>query len=420
MAVKLSPTASPVVLPWATATGYKTGQTVTNSGQTYTATSDHTSGATFAGDLTGGKWSALPITLLTSLGGPNYKITPSTLATWRKALSKVRIGTGDAKVLVAGDSTSVGVGAGEAATKSWPALLKSLLNSYYVPASLGLNVLSGSGTTDTRWTLGTGWSLSTNYGFAQQVINGASGAAGNLTFAPGYACDTADIYFVRATGSGIGTGSVSTDGGSATTLPGNVANSVGKVTVSLGSLASNHVMTFTGPSGGVMYLIGIDCYDSTTRRVRLGISGVSGTTTAQWARSSQPFETIGCIGAYAPDLTICMLGINDSVSGSPVSQATYITNMTAVINAAKASGDVIIATIIPSSSSARDLTAQASYTAAAYTLADSLNCGVVDINARYVDYTTALAAGYMNDTVHCKDFGYSDIAQAIFNTLKTV
>lgn len=39
-----------VTLPWVTATAYKTGQAVTNSGLAYVAVDDHTSGATFVGD----------------------------------------------------------------------------------------------------------------------------------------------------------------------------------------------------------------------------------------------------------------------------------------------------------------------------------------------------------------------------------
>ncbi len=52
---------SGVILPWATATDYATGQPVTNGGHTYTANDEHTSGATFAGDLAA-HWTLLPVT----------------------------------------------------------------------------------------------------------------------------------------------------------------------------------------------------------------------------------------------------------------------------------------------------------------------------------------------------------------------
>lgn len=41
---------APISFTWVTATAYKTGQLVVNSGQPYTAVDDHTAGATFAGD----------------------------------------------------------------------------------------------------------------------------------------------------------------------------------------------------------------------------------------------------------------------------------------------------------------------------------------------------------------------------------
>jgi hypothetical protein len=49
-----------VILPWVTATAYKTGQPVTNGGRTYLAVDDHTSGATFAGDLAA-HWTLEPV-----------------------------------------------------------------------------------------------------------------------------------------------------------------------------------------------------------------------------------------------------------------------------------------------------------------------------------------------------------------------
>ncbi len=56
-----------VILPWVTATDYVAGQGITNSGHTYLATNDHTSGATFAGDL-GAHWALVPVAVADVVG----------------------------------------------------------------------------------------------------------------------------------------------------------------------------------------------------------------------------------------------------------------------------------------------------------------------------------------------------------------
>ncbi len=58
---------SGVILPWVTATEYVVGQPVTNSGHTYLAVDDHTSGATFAGDLVA-HWELLPFAVADVIG----------------------------------------------------------------------------------------------------------------------------------------------------------------------------------------------------------------------------------------------------------------------------------------------------------------------------------------------------------------
>lgn len=70
---------SGVILPWVTATAYKAGQPVTNGGRTYLAVDDHTSGATFAGDLAS-HWVLEPAgagTLARTVAGGSMGATPS-------------------------------------------------------------------------------------------------------------------------------------------------------------------------------------------------------------------------------------------------------------------------------------------------------------------------------------------------------
>jgi hypothetical protein len=120
---------------------------------------------------------------------------------------------------------------------------------------------------------------------------------------------------------------------------------------------------------------------------------------------------------YAPDLTIIGTGINDARYSYTV--PTWTADTQALITAAKLSGDVILKTVIPSQDSTVSAL-EAQYAAAAQTLAATNGCGVVDINARFGDWFTADAAGYMSDTLHSTGFGYCDIAQAMFNSIKTI
>jgi hypothetical protein len=89
---------------------------------------------------------------------------------WRAAMARVRAGTGRGTLLIVGDSTTMGAGAGTGGTtnlnaawpKAWPRLMAKLLPTLGVPISDA--TLQGDqtsqvayGTYDTRVTFGTGW-----------------------------------------------------------------------------------------------------------------------------------------------------------------------------------------------------------------------------------------------------------------------
>lgn len=361
--------------------------------------------------------------------GPSYGMIPTNFWNWRRALSNVRNGSGYGKILCVGDSTTEGLNAGGSNpffTGAWPQRLAQLLNSYYVPAAIGLNRFADPAVTaDTRWTPGTGWTANGSIaGFADLCAHGASGAAGTLTFAPGYSCDTIDVYYAKSGSSG--SCAVSDEGGALATIAANGSNAVGKTTLTLHSLASNHVITFAGPTGGDFYLIGVDCYNSTVDCVRVALSGRSGSSAANvvgatgvWSDNANPFSSIGCIEAYAPDLTINMLGINDAQFGA--STSTWLTAMEAINAAAQVSGDVLNVTVVPSNAAglangATGLALEVAYAAATKQLGP-----YVDINARWVDWATANSHTYYGgNNLHPTGFGYCDVAQAIFDALTRI
>jgi lysophospholipase L1-like esterase len=366
-------------------------------------------------------------------GGPSYGLKPENFSRWRKAMSRVRTGEADAKILCIGDSITQGetasVGTNPTYRNCWPKRLQEFLNAYYVPAQVGLCTGGyGDAALDTRFTLGSGWSwAAANVGFAKHSIQSAGGASGTLTYQPGYPCDTADIYY-KQHNSNQGNSSVTVDGGAPTTLTGfGTPSSVKKTTISLGALASNHSLVFAGASGGaglsLFDIFGIDCYDSTTTRVRVGLAGRSGASTADWGFGGFPgagFQSLDCIAAYAPHLSIINLGVNDAAV--PISLSTYIANMAAVIQVCQLSGDVLLTGCIPSglTFAGRQPTELSYSRDGLSSLASDYDCGVVDLNARWVDYATADANGWMTDGLHPTAAGYADMGQAIFNALKTI
>jgi lysophospholipase L1-like esterase len=366
-------------------------------------------------------------------GGPSYALTPDNFTRWRQALSRVRTGEGYATLLCIGDSITQGetstFGTNPIFRNCWPHKLQELLDAYYVPAQIGL-CSGGYGTPgpDLRFTLGSGWSwAAANIGFSKYSIQSAGGAAGTMTYAPGYLCDKADIYF-KVHNSNQGNSSVTVDGGAPTALTGfGTPSRVEVVNVDLGGLADTHVLTFAGATIvdglGLFDIIGIDAYDSTTPCVRVGLLGRSGASTEEWGFGGYPgagFQSLDAIAKAAPDLTIINLGVNDAAV--PVSLATYIANMAAVIDVCQLTGDVLLTGLIPSGgvfSGRQPIELDYSVNGLG-SLATSHGCGVVDLNARWVDFATADALGWMTDSLHPTAAGYADMAQAIFNALKTV
>jgi lysophospholipase L1-like esterase len=260
--------------------------------------------------------------------------------------------------------------------------------------------------TDTRWTVGTGWSYSAlgpDVGWgARAAWAGISGAAGTVTFTPGVTCDTFDIYYAQAAGQG--TFGASIDGGGVTNTNAAGVSAVVKVTVTA-PVGSGHVLTIAGPTGGGLYILGVDAYLSTKNAIRLANAGVASATTGNWA-SAGLFSSLACVKAYAPDLTIIMLGTNDA--GAGVTAGTWTTNMQAVIAAALVSGDVLVTSVIPSSDPTK-AALEAGYAAAAQTLP----YGYVDVLARLVSYAADSAAGYAYDVDHLNANGYADVGGAI-------
>lgn len=338
-----------------------------------------------------------------------------TMGKWRSKIAAVRAGTGQAKLLCVGDSTTIGYQATVA--QSYPSKLVAALADY-IPAAKGL-AIPVTDASDPRWETAS-WVMVTSFGWGDgRAYVADNNTKGTLAFTPGIECDTFDVYLFGS--GGYGTVSVNIDGGAATTLnTATLAGTPGKVTVTAAP-GSSHVVNITNTSAAApVAVLGVDAYLSTTPKVRVGNAGKSGSTTAQWGDAQGVTSGSGssaCIRAYAPDLTLVMLGINDSIAG--VTEATWTANITKTINAGKASGSVILMSTVPSGPSVTTA-GQIAYRNASLALAKTLGVGYIDVYARFGSYATAQPFGFYADETHPNAVGYSDMAHGIAAALKAI
>lgn len=322
-----------------------------------------------------------------------------------RVIASVLSGHADQKVLMVGDSTYLGIFAnyGQGPT---PYIVK-FLTADGIPSLFGLSGAPGTGFTDARWSVGSGWSSggagSTNgWGGNGTGFFGANGASGALTYTPDVGTyDSFDIYyFTSIVTFGF---KVNFNGGADTTVNADTGTTtVAKVTVS-GSATAMPTCNIHTPSGGAV-IIGVEPRLSTSKHLYFANVGVSGSDTAGWtaAGTSPGYGPLDCIKAYAPDLTIIGLGINDM--NTPISQSTYLANMAQIIAAAEVSGGVVLATETPQSTSMLAQASQDAYWANLISYAKAQGLPLVDVYGAWggaAAQSSLDAAGYFaGDHLH--------------------
>lgn len=337
--------------------------------------------------------------------GLSAGLTPANFTKWRAKVAAVRAGTGQAKVLVLGSSSSAGGGTNSVQT-AWPLLLQQNLDKYVIPCKPGLAVPTNT-IVDSRWTKGAGWTFG-GYGFGGAANYGAaSGTNTNVDFTPGVEVNTFEIYWLRM--GGFGTFQANVDSDAATAISTAGADGIGKTTVTC-TAGTGHVLHMGTTTVGLVRILAVDAYLSTAGQVRLGSGAVSGTTTSNYAAGSAlsgpPAQLL-----YAADLTLIMLGVNDA--GSAVAVATVQANLQTIINNAKTTGDVILIAPNPAQENSVNWTWEQLYTPMMRTLAATNNIGYVDLFTRYGTWTAANALGLMADNLHSTVTGYWEIETAI-------
>lgn len=363
----------------------------------------------------------------------------ATLPQFFAAVDKVKAGTGDAKILCLGDSTTAGVGSDpnifgrQGGPAAYPSVLARLLGQRIATVkglAIPQSTITLPSNPDPRWSVvdGNSWQAAL-YGWGRGADWASTeSVAGTLRFAdPDVVADRFDVYYIK--NKGLGSFIATATGGAPVTIssdsginyPADGSRYVARATISAGARSKNNSLTIeqvmTGSGYTPNHIVGIEPYDSTKRAVRVGNAGVGGSTAGDWTNNGDGFGAIAAIKAYGADLTIISLGINDS--NRPIAAATVAANVKAVADAAATTGDVVVMSPIPSASSS---TAQnKTYEALYNTAYAGLGYPFLNLFSRFGlpgDPVTTDLGMFTPDGLHPNAQGYSDFASYIAQGLR--
>lgn len=346
------------------------------------------------------------------------------LPKFRLALARVRSGLGPrAKIAFIGTSNTQGArsdtnnGNTGRLARSWPQRTMDLLNaagwaSCHNDGTFGsANIDNSAGAFvayDGRNVLNT-WNYNVASAFSlggPAIFNGVTPDTTTRSFTPTGAFDTIDLYFIKNTGAGTFT--VNVDGGSTlATIDTSGTAALGKQTISV-TKGTHTINIQRNGTGGTVWIIAIDCYDSTTPKVAFANMGWSGATSDNLSRNVNPWENISAYKSYAPDLAFVEIWTNDM--GNGVAPATTVTNAQAIIDAVKVSGDVVLVGPPRYRVQNASQAVQDAMNATIKQLAVANNCPMFNLTEFWPEYNSAVAMGLMFDGLHPTNFGYLDWA----------
>lgn len=361
---------------------------------------------------------------------PAYNVSRTSLSKWRRALNKVNAGTANARVLAVGDSTLWGLLSGGADGAAPPKVLASTLDRRLAPTQYtfivppGVNGPTTGADLDSRIGTGgsgllpSGWSYTSwGLGHSGAIQNTGTSTSTALEFRPGIECDTFEIFFLR--NGGLGSLDLSVDGGSVTTVSCTGTLGWGKATITAPA-GSAHVLSITKTLNTV-FIFGVNAYLSTRKSIHVMNAGscgarafASGGSGASWTTTGAGHSLDG-IPFLAPDLTLIQLGINDTVQGSPSSVTDWESATRSLIAAAKTTGDVILASVVPSDpayQSGAPVALQQAYRDRSLVIAQDTGSAYFDLFGRFESWPAASAQGLIADTLHLSPEGSADVGYA--------
>ena len=337
----------------------------------------------------------------------------ASMSSWLDKVAAVRLGTSShAKAVCIGDSTTLGVFNGATLSSSYPTALKRRLG-LSLPVQDGLAIALPPSTIgmDSRYAPG-GYSYSSGAGPAGASWVASPGAGSDLTFTPTGNVDTIDVWTYNT--SSRGTIAVKIDGAAVASINCAVGNGWTRNTYTV--TAGAHTVALAKPTVADVYILGVDAYLSTVRSVRVANWGVSGSATGSWTNDAGGIFSLSAITAYAPDLSVIMLGINDAAA--PVSAATYGTRLSTLIDTCKATGSVVLVSPIQSNPATGRVDDEQAYRDKMYELAASKDVPLIDAFNLYGAYSTS--EGLWADDLHLTAKGYARLGRMVYNGLMAV
>lgn len=352
-------------------------------------------------------------------------VNPAYFNRARRALANVKMGIGNMRLALVGDSTVAGRGAitADSYAGARPFTQAEQLAKYLTSAGIRANCNSffGNGVFGTTSAIynaydprvsWTGFGTSGSFTMAGQMLE-ASGAASFL-FQPAAGVNLTDYeFYYLDNGAGI---SIDVGGAGTVTVPTTPTGVIRKTTLT--AAASNGVFRAQWVSGNAR-IGGVVCTNSTLPEVTvvsMGAAGWGANTVPGWGSTT----TRASLVLFEPDLTIIRVGYNDW-TGS-FNATTFTTNLTNFVVSAQTTGDVIIE-VSPYAGlggTATIATMNALRTAA-LNVAIANNCGFNDNTQRWSDAVTMRNLGYYNpDEVHIYRVGLSDLATSTFNVIMSL
>ncbi len=253
-----------------------------------------------------------------------------------------------------------------------------------------------------------GWSGGSNSlgGAAMSASNGNPGQ-----FQPATPVDRCSVFIRSGTDRPAFT--VAKGGESVTLVPAGAVGGFARLEASFTTRdASPIVVTRTGPASNLQ-LVGMVAWDSTRAGIEVANFGVFGVTSAFQADTSAAFSPAAALAVYAPHLTVVNLGTNDIAQN--LAMATWLANVRAIVQQARASGSVILTwpAVGGSAPTGGPDALRAQWRTALRALAFDNDCLFVDEEALLGGRAVAQASGAFADGLHETAWAYDVQAAAI-------
>lgn len=346
---------------------------------------------------------------------------------WDAAKALVLADGGNAKILVIGDSTVPGSGAGGpdyvANARQYNFLVKLAAKFVAAGVPARADAVIGRGnraeyaTFDPRFTISSA-NWTNNSGASTPIGRTWSSNVDGEVWSYTFTGDRVELGYVR--GPTQGSFNYKIDAGSDTLVSANGAAALIRLVIDPGSLGA-HTLTVTKSGTSRINLASVRPWDTTTSQVEIIQAGGSGWLAANFVVNTNPYDALGQISSEAADLVVIDLTINDW--NAATDPATYQAQLGLIIDTAKAAGgDVLVCTGVPSDPTVNSsLAVQLQYVEYARAVARAKECNFVNVHFRWGgNFTTKNALGWYADDKHpygIGETGYDDYAQAVFEPL---